>query len=388
LRAVVVESITLHLSPVAAVAASEPPVVSRLLVLGGGNEEVIMKRSIILILSLVVFAGGATAQTPPVLVNFVDDFSDVQGGSNLSYQYFDLSTSQYGDMVLGTNMWGQPADGIGWVEQTYKEASIWRDTSAPFVQTHPGFAYDTALVWESDISSDVQIIGSVMNTNPNCGDGVLFSILNNTQTMFQADLDNGGFSLFDLSTTVTPGDRIYLQTNKKANTGCDHTTLAAKIALPSEIQVGTLRVFDLEPTGNFTTGSQPSGHLRFMVGRYPDTSQNVLNETYVRWKVQGITCFAHSWDHETLSTNSRRFYSLYIETPSSGTVRFRSFSPQCQWKRQGVYEDHMIAPLDFTRFWQDEPITAYIVVESDDGMDACWRFGCPLSAVALMGTTD
>jgi peptidoglycan hydrolase-like protein with peptidoglycan-binding domain len=91
---------------------------------------------------------------------------------------------------------------------------------------HPGSAADAVLRWKAPRSGIVRIVGTVLDGNGTCGNGILASILRNGAELAQYSIANGDSigKAHDLSEQVASGDNIYFVV--KSNGGdnaCDTT---------------------------------------------------------------------------------------------------------------------------------------------------------------------
>jgi len=95
------------------------------------------------------------------------------------------------------------------------------------VQMHPGVDQFSIVAWQSPVNGVVNVNGSFGDLNANCGNGVLVFIDKGSQTLWSADLPNGGKEGFALSKVkIEDGDVLYFIVDPKAeNFGCDSTSL-------------------------------------------------------------------------------------------------------------------------------------------------------------------
>jgi YD repeat-containing protein len=132
------------------------------------------------------------------------DFSTTQGYRN--WYYLDSSGAQ---MYFNGWAWQGP--------ETY--LLLWGNGG------HPGNVYDAVRQWRAPSNGSVHITGSVADANTSCGSGVIVSIKQGTQVLWQQAIDNGnttGFS-YDVTTSVGSGDQINFVINNRGDWGCDST---------------------------------------------------------------------------------------------------------------------------------------------------------------------
>ena len=88
-------------------------------------------------------------------------------------------------------------------------------------------AVDAVRQWRAPGAGSIHITGNAYDSDTSCGDGVIVSIKQGAQVLWQQTIENGnstGFS-YDVKTTVVAGDQINFVINQRSNTYFDNTSL-------------------------------------------------------------------------------------------------------------------------------------------------------------------
>jgi hypothetical protein len=91
---------------------------------------------------------------------------------------------------------------------------------------HPGMTRLGIVGWKSPVNGSVSIVGSFKDLDSNCGNGVLWSIDNGSNTLRSGDLSNGGAERFSFSSPVKKNQVLYFIVDPKdGDYFCDTTKL-------------------------------------------------------------------------------------------------------------------------------------------------------------------
>ena len=183
--------------------------------------------ALIVLQFLSVAALIATAQCPAFAqgdsYTASTDFSSSQGYRN--WYYLDSTGAQ---MYFNGWAWQGP--------ETY--LLLWSNGG------HPGNYNDAIRQWRAPANGSVRITGTVFDANVNCGSGVLVSIRNGNQVLWQQTIENGdtvGFT-YDLMISVTSGDQLNFVINNRGDWNCDSTNFDPTITLNANDSVlGSIR---------------------------------------------------------------------------------------------------------------------------------------------------
>lgn len=99
---------------------------------------------------------------------------------------------------------------------------------------HPGIDKLAIVAWKSPVTGNVGIVGSFTDVDPNCGDGVLWSIDKGSQTLRSGALANGGTEGFALTAAVKKNQVLYFVVHPNAEYSCDSTNLQVIISRGDE----------------------------------------------------------------------------------------------------------------------------------------------------------
>lgn len=91
---------------------------------------------------------------------------------------------------------------------------------------HPGFDRLAIIAWKSPVNGNVTVRGSFSDLDPNCDNGVLWSIDRGSTTVRSGDLANGGAEGFNFRIRVNVDDVLYFVVHpKQGDYACDTTGL-------------------------------------------------------------------------------------------------------------------------------------------------------------------
>ncbi len=143
------------------------------------------------------------------------DFSATQGDHDWYYQswngsaYRDMTFDARNDRWQGPKQWCQI--GSGWVSTN--------------------LGCDATRTWVSPVSATVTISGSVADSDPGGGDGVIVTILKGDEELWSQTIENGypGDYSYNILVSVEVGDRIYFRVNARNNDSYDSTALNPEI---------------------------------------------------------------------------------------------------------------------------------------------------------------
>ncbi|MCC7352739.1 MAG: hypothetical protein IT330_03200, partial [Anaerolineae bacterium] len=179
--------------------------------------------------------------------NTYDDYGSTQGTRNWYYQYWDGTTHR--DMVWGTNAynltsWYAPDD-----RWTLQNQAALRPSR-----------YDAERVWMSPVTGQIRIVGRFGRYTTR-GDGQQVSIWKGATQLWTRTLPDLSSAVFDLTTGIAVGDRIYFRANKRGDDLYDDVDIRATITIvppqanvpsialaPSTTAVGVGQVFTLAIT--------------------------------------------------------------------------------------------------------------------------------------------
>jgi hypothetical protein len=94
------------------------------------------------------------------------------------------------------------------------------------VWMHPGFSGELAIIgWHSPITGTVSVSGFFSDLDPNCGDGIVWSVNKSGQVLATGTIDNGGpsqsYSLTGIS--ISTGQVLYFIVDRRQDYFCDST---------------------------------------------------------------------------------------------------------------------------------------------------------------------
>jgi hypothetical protein len=119
-----------------------------------------------------------------------------------------------------------PKVGVNFTNQTqFLISTVPIPPHAVFV--HPAPDRFAIVGWKSPLNAIVSVTGSFTDLDPNCGNGILWSVEKGSQRLAFGDLPNGGAQSFSLpSVIVSPGQVLYFIVDpKNGDYGCDTTKL-------------------------------------------------------------------------------------------------------------------------------------------------------------------
>ena len=97
------------------------------------------------------------------------------------------------------------------------------------------FGYDAILAWTSPVNARVSISGQVetppLEVCPS-GDGLVWSIDQGSENLFEYSIPEGGSVAFDVKTTVTAGETIYFIHDPGWDSDCDLAVTTMQITTP------------------------------------------------------------------------------------------------------------------------------------------------------------
>jgi hypothetical protein len=104
------------------------------------------------------------------------------------------------------------------------------------VDMHPGPDMLVIVAWKSPVNGNVRIRGSFSDLDANCGNGILWSIDRDEETLLSHDLANGAAQRFDLKNVwVRTSDVLYFIVDPKDfDYVCDSTALDLTISYVTE----------------------------------------------------------------------------------------------------------------------------------------------------------
>jgi len=123
-----------------------------------------------------------------------------------------------------------PAVAVNFTNQTQIQLNFAIPPHAVWV--HPAADRFAIIAWKSPLNAIVRVTGSFTDIDPNCDNGILWSIDKNAQRLAFGDLPNGGAQSFDLpSVSVAKGQVLYFIVDpKNGDYACDSTMIDLKIA--------------------------------------------------------------------------------------------------------------------------------------------------------------
>jgi hypothetical protein len=133
-------------------------------------------------------------------------------------------------LIDGTACWRPldsyiPVVGVNFTDQTLARVP------PHSVYAHPAPDTLAIVAWKSPLSAKIKVSGTFTDLNPDCGNGVIWSIEKGTQVVTTQALPNGGIQSFEApSLAVSKGDVLYFLID--ANAGdlfCDATMIDLKI---------------------------------------------------------------------------------------------------------------------------------------------------------------
>jgi hypothetical protein len=97
---------------------------------------------------------------------------------------------------------------------------------------HPATDRVAIVAWKSPLNAIVRITGAFTDIDPNCNNGILWSIDKGSQRLAFGDIPNGGAQSFDLPTvSISKGQALYFIVDPKyGDYACDTTMLDLTIA--------------------------------------------------------------------------------------------------------------------------------------------------------------
>jgi len=156
-----------------------------------------------------------------------------------------LPTYHPGDFgISGYDAWSGTVDNnpCGWPNQLPEVAiNTTAQTISPCggitvaahgLSVHPAGTQMAVVGWRSPITGVVTVSGGVHDNDPNCGDGIGWSIDAATLPVAAGSISNGGSAIFPagLTVSVTKGGFLYFLVDPNAGIGCDSTGLDVTIA--------------------------------------------------------------------------------------------------------------------------------------------------------------
>lgn len=91
---------------------------------------------------------------------------------------------------------------------------------------HPGYSGELAIIgWKSPITGTVSLSGFFSDLDPNCGDGIIWSVDKGNQTLTSGTIANGGASqAYALDgVSISAGQVLYLVVSRNQDYFCDST---------------------------------------------------------------------------------------------------------------------------------------------------------------------
>jgi hypothetical protein len=141
---------------------------------------------------------------------------------------------QWTGQQVGSEQDVLPAVGINTTAQTQSYSTLAWPPHA--IRVHPS---DMPVVvgWQSPISGQVRISGLAGDMDPNCGNGVLWSIVQGTRVLASGNLGNGQSQAFADGTggaslesvSVSEGDSLYFTVDPNGEPNCDSTELEIRV---------------------------------------------------------------------------------------------------------------------------------------------------------------
>jgi hypothetical protein len=98
------------------------------------------------------------------------------------------------------------------------------DVPPQTVDMHPTPDGFSIVAWKSPLTGIVGIRGSFTDLDPNCGNGVLWSIDKNARTLLSGDLYNGASQRFSPRVRVDQDDVLYFIVDAKNSDFCGDST--------------------------------------------------------------------------------------------------------------------------------------------------------------------
>lgn len=140
--------------------------------------------------------------------------------------------------IDGLACWREPLDtfnhapliGVNFTDQP--QFPLFFPLPAQSVYLHPAPDLFAIVAWKAPWNSIVRVSGTVTDLDPNCGNGVRWSIDRGGQGLKTADLPNGGSQAFELPfVPILKGQVLYFVLDAKdGDFFCDTTMLDLKIA--------------------------------------------------------------------------------------------------------------------------------------------------------------
>jgi hypothetical protein len=100
------------------------------------------------------------------------------------------------------------------------------------VWMHPGFSGLGVIGWKSPISGTVNVVGFFSDLDPNCGNGIIWSVDKGSQTLTTGTIANGGpaqtFSLTGIA--LRAGQVLYFVVDPNGDYFCDSTGVDVTIS--------------------------------------------------------------------------------------------------------------------------------------------------------------
>lgn len=142
--------------------------------------------------------------------------------------------------VQGKNGWSYlSSDGAA---MTFVSAQSYWQGAEPYLLItngggHPGVALDAVRRWTAPKAGSVKITGKAFDTHAGCGqDGVNVSIRKGASVLWQATVakDDAVGQSYDVTTTVSAGDKVDFVLNKGVDDGCDSSHFDPTLVLTYE----------------------------------------------------------------------------------------------------------------------------------------------------------
>jgi hypothetical protein len=150
------------------------------------------------------------------------------------WQYFSADPAHPADRreltTALTDIYGRP--GVdGWADGA-AEPLIGFAAAPAAVLAHPGPQRDLVIVWQSPISAEVQISGSLRDLDAGCGNGVGWRLLLPDGRTASGRIENGAaavISVVPLTTVVAPGSELVFILDSAGEYSCDSTALELQL---------------------------------------------------------------------------------------------------------------------------------------------------------------
>jgi hypothetical protein len=155
----------------------------------------------------------------------------------------------------------------------------------------------------------------------------------------------------------------------------------------AELKPGlTVVMVDLKPVEGAFCCPKARGEMQLTLFNDPSQPAHFTTTQRFGFEVQGLESRSRrSFNLQQLQEHPRRFWSLYLTAPSTGTLRLCSFDTT----QNSLFSTKLIVPFGVFEDILEQPVTIEIVAETDDGNDSCDFFtGCPPEVVVLRGSTN